>query len=92
MHTGGLHVLAYDPVITKTPPELGEATIVHDVGAALAQADAAVVCTEWPQFREANWPLAIGKMRRALIIDANRFLEKPLQGVAGVEHISVGRA
>jgi UDPglucose 6-dehydrogenase len=62
------------------------------VETAVTHADATVVCTEWPQFREANWSQAVGKMRRALVIDANRFLEKPLQGVAGVEHISVGRA
>jgi UDPglucose 6-dehydrogenase len=66
--------------------------LLHDVETALTQADAAVVCTEWPQFREMNWAQAVGKMRRALLIDANRFLEKPLQGIAGVEHISVGRA
>jgi hypothetical protein len=50
-----------------------------------------VVCTEWPQFRDADWTRAIAQMRRALVIDANQFLEKPLQAVAGVEHISVGR-
>jgi UDPglucose 6-dehydrogenase len=88
----GAHVRAFDPMITRTAPELGETSIVHSVIDALEQSDAAVICTEWPQFREVNWSTAISKMRRALVIDANRFLEKPLQGVAGVEHISVGRA
>jgi UDPglucose 6-dehydrogenase len=83
-------VQAFDPVITRSSAELGDTTLVHNVESALDQADAAVVCTEWPQFREVNWTQAITKMRRALVIDANRFL--PLQGVAGVEHISVGRA
>jgi len=92
LHSGGAHVQAFDPVITKSPPELEGVKLVHGIEAALDQADAAVVCTEWPQFRETNWAQAISKMRRALIIDPNRFLEKPLQGVAGVEHISVGRA
>ena len=92
LQAAGAHVLAFDPVIKKTSVELGEAKLVHDIANALDQADAAVVCTEWPQFREVNWGSAVAKMRRALIIDANRFLEKPLQAVAGVEHISVGRA
>ncbi len=83
---------AFDPVITKTTPELSGVKLVHDVEAALTQADAVVICTEWPLFREVDWTKAISKMRRALIIDANRFLEKPLQGVAGAEHISVGRS
>jgi UDPglucose 6-dehydrogenase len=92
LQSAGAHVRAFDPVIRKAAPELADVKITHDLGAALSHADAAVVCTEWPQFREAKWAEAIAEMRRALIIDANRFLEKPLQGVASVEHISVGRA
>jgi UDPglucose 6-dehydrogenase len=92
LQSAGAHVKAFDPLIPKAPPELAGVAIVHDVGAALDGADAAVVCTEWPQFREADWPQAMAGIRRALIIDPNRFLEKQLQAVAGVEHISVGRA
>ncbi|HTD64959.1 MAG TPA: nucleotide sugar dehydrogenase [Candidatus Limnocylindria bacterium] len=92
LKTAGAHVQAFDPVITKISPELDGIELVRGLDAALAQADAAVVCTEWPPFRDANWTQLIAAMRRALVVDANRFLEKPLQGVAGVEHISVGRA
>jgi UDPglucose 6-dehydrogenase len=92
VHAAGAHVKALDPLVPRTRPELSEVTVVHDLETALADADAAVLCTEWPQFRDADWPRATAKMRRTLIIDANRFLEKALQGVAGVEHISVGRA
>jgi UDPglucose 6-dehydrogenase len=92
LQAAGAHVQAFDPVIRRSTPELTGVALLHDLENALAQADAAVICTEWPQFREVNWEQAIGKMRRALLIDANRFLEKPLQGIAGVEHISVGRA
>ena|SRR5436190_10150986 len=92
LRAAGAEVQAFDPVIRKAAPELGAVKLVHDVETALTQADAAVICTEWPQFREVDWTRAVAKMRRALIIDANRFLEKPLQGVAGAEHISVGRA
>ena len=88
----GARVQAFDPAIKAPAPELTGVTLTAGIDAALAQADAAVVCTEWPQFRDANWAQILKPMRRALLIDANRFLEKPLQGVAGVEHISVGRA
>ena len=91
LQAAGAHVVAFDPVIQKTSPELGEAQLVHGLAEAMEHADAAVICTEWPQFREADWKAMTATMRRALIIDANRFLEKPLQDVAGVEHISVGR-
>ena len=92
LQSAGARVQAFDPVINRVPPELGGVNLVHDVESALTQADAVVICTEWPQFREVDWTKALAKMRRALVIDANRFLEKPLQGVAGAEHISVGRA
>ena len=88
----GTHVQAFDPAIKATAPELAGVNLSADIGAALTGADGAVVCTEWPQFRDANWAQITPSMRRALLIDANRFLEKPLQGVAGVELISVGRA
>ena len=91
LQSSGAHVRAFDPVITKSPPELGEVKLVHGMEQAVEQADAAVICTEWPRFREVNWQPLVASMRRALIIDPNRFLEKPLQEVAGVEHISVGR-
>jgi UDPglucose 6-dehydrogenase len=87
----GARVVAFDPAVKKSSPELEGVTLASVVEAALAQADAAVICTEWPLFREINWSQAVAQMRRALIVDANRFLEKPLQGLAGVEHISVGR-
>ena len=86
----GARVLAFDPAIEKTSPELDGVTLAASAEAALAQADAAVVCTEWPLFRELNWPQAAAQMRRALVVDANRFLERPLQDTR-VEHISVGR-
>jgi len=88
----GARVQAFDPAIKSAAPELAGITLADRIESALAQADAAVVCTEWPAFRDANWPQVIKLMQRALLIDANRFLEKPLHGVSGVEHISVGQA
>ena len=36
--------------------------------------------------------LLIHAMRQPVVVDANRFLEKELKAIPGVEHISVGRA
>jgi UDPglucose 6-dehydrogenase len=55
-------------------------------------ADAAVVCTEWPEFRQGNWAELVRGMKQKVVVDANRFLEMELKEVAGVEHLSVGRA
>lgn len=87
----GCAVRAYDPVVKTLPPELAAVTLASSASEALRGADAAAVCTEWPEIRQANWPEAIGAMRGRVVVDANRFLEKELKGIAGVEHLSVGR-
>jgi len=87
----GCAVRAFDPVVKQLPVELSGVTLTGSVAEALRGADAAAVCTEWPEFRQANWPEAVTAMRGRIIVDANRFLEKELKGIAGVEHLSVGR-
>jgi UDPglucose 6-dehydrogenase len=85
-------VFAFDPAIKNLPAELSQIHLALEISIALENVDAAVVCTEWPQFRQADWPKIILQMRRKIFVDANRFLEKELKGISGVEHFSVGRA
>jgi UDPglucose 6-dehydrogenase len=87
----GARVQTFDPAVKQLPSELSGVTLGGDLQTSVSSADAAVVCTEWPQFRDANWTQLAAEMRGKVIIDANRFLEKPLHGIPGVEHISVGR-
>lgn len=88
----GATVVAHDPVVKSLPEELRAVTLAPDLAAAVSGADAAAVCTEWPQFRRADWVKLVPQMRQAVFVDANRFLEKELKLVTGVEHLSVGRA
>ena len=91
--TAGARVRAFDPVVKTLPEELGGAALSTSLAAALERADAAVVCTEWPLFREAAWPALAGTMHQpAVVVDANRFLEAALKSIPAVEHLSVGRA
>jgi UDPglucose 6-dehydrogenase len=87
----GARVQAFDPAVKESRAEINGVELETDANSALSGSDAAVICTEWPQFRDANWTELVSLMRGKVIVDANRFLEKPLQGIAGVEHISVGR-
>ena len=87
----GARVQAFDPAVQTASTELGGIVLAKSVAESLNGADAAVVCTEWPEFRQAEWVAATSAMRRRIIVDANRFLEKQLAPVAGVEFISVGR-
>jgi UDPglucose 6-dehydrogenase len=66
--------------------------LAPDAPAALTGAEAVVVGTEWPQFRQVDFAAAVAAMPSRVFVDANRFLEKELKNVPGVEHLSVGRA
>jgi UDPglucose 6-dehydrogenase len=88
----GAKVSAFDPAVKSLPPELKRVSLTADAASALKGADAAVICTEWPQFRQADWPKTVQQMRHQIFVDANRFLEKELKSLPAVEHLSVGRA
>ncbi len=89
--TAGAAVRAFDPAIQQLPAELSAVSLAPNAGDALSGADAAVVCTGWPQFRTLDWPAILPGMRGRVVVDANRFLEKELKDLPGVEHLSVGR-
>jgi UDPglucose 6-dehydrogenase len=88
----GANVNAFDPAIKNLPGELSKIQLAPEITVALSDADAVVICTEWPQFRQADWLKIVLQMRRKIFVDANRFLEKELKNIAGVEHLSVGHA
>ena len=87
----GVRVNAFDPAVKQLPPELATITLAKSLPDATRGVDAAVVCTEWPEFRQAVWGELTGAMKLPVVVDANRFLEKELKGIDGVEHLSVGR-
>jgi UDPglucose 6-dehydrogenase len=88
----GATVTAFDPAVKGLPAELSAVSLATDLSGALTGADAAAVCTEWPQFRLADWPALVPQMRQPVFVDANRFLDQELKNIPGVEHLSVGRA
>ena len=88
----GAKITAFDPAVKSLPEELKQISLTEDIARTLHNADAAVICTEWPQFRQADWASIIAQMRRRLIIDPNRFLENELKNIPTVAHLSVGRA
>jgi UDPglucose 6-dehydrogenase len=87
----GADVHAFDPVVKQLPAELAGVRLASQITGVLNGADAAVICTEWPQFRQADWAKMVPTMRGRIFVDANHFLEKELKNIADVEHLSVGR-
>ena len=70
---GGAELRAHDPVAgangRKVLPDL---EVVPTVEEALRGADAAVIATEWPIYRDLDWASLRETMRHALIIDGRR--------------------
>jgi len=91
LHTAGATVRAYDPAVRVLPDALSHIQLQPDLAQAVNQADALVICTEWPQFQQADWPSLLASMPRPLIIDANGFLDIPLRDIPEIEHLLVGR-
>jgi UDPglucose 6-dehydrogenase len=88
----GAVVSAFDPAVKTLPPEFKAVSLGNAVAGVLKGVDAVAICTEWPQFRQADWPNIVAQMRGKIFVDANRFLENELKSIPGIRHFSVGRS
>ena len=88
LQAAGAGVRVWDPaaradvVLAELPATFHPKTLLD----AVAGADAAVVATEWPEIKAADWPALLPLMRRPLLLDANRFLPD----LPGAELCAVG--
>jgi UDPglucose 6-dehydrogenase len=87
----GAEVSAWDPV-ANGHPDLNGVRIADSVLAALDEADAAVLVTEWPELREIDWKAAGERMRNRLLVDGRNMLDPEALRAAGFEYEGVGRA
>jgi UDPglucose 6-dehydrogenase len=88
----GAEVVAYDPVAIERASEM--LTSVEMAGSAMAAlegADAAVLVTEWGEFRELDWTAAAATMTRALVVDGRNYLDPEALTAAGFEYEGIGR-
>jgi UDPglucose 6-dehydrogenase len=88
----GADVVAYDPVAAKRAGEMLTSVEMTDSAmAALDGADAAVLVTEWREFRELDWAAVAATMTRPLIVDGRNFLDPAALSAAGFEYEGIGR-
>ena len=84
-------VQAYDPAISALPA--GEPDAIELVGspvAALQRADALVVCTPWPEFRQVPADTAAGSMTHPVVVDPGGHLRETLGHADAVRYVCVG--
>jgi UDPglucose 6-dehydrogenase len=85
----GAAVRAYDPMVHRVVGFAGALPVCERVEDALADADAALIATAWPEFRTLDWGRLAGAMRRPLLFDGRDVLA----GVtlpAGVTRLRIG--
>jgi UDPglucose 6-dehydrogenase len=87
----GAYVQAHDPAVKTLPSELRDKIeLCASASDALRSADALVVATEWPDYREIDADSIISSMKNGIVLDAGRFLAGTL-GVDGrIHYVTVG--
>ena len=88
----GAQVVGYDPVaMTNMQKLLPALNCAASAVAALRDADACVLVTEWKEFLELDWAAARGLMARPIVIDGRNALDgEALEGL-GFTYEGVGR-
>jgi len=89
----GAGVRVYDPVAAgKADGMLGGARICPTALDALDGADAVVLVTEWPEFRELDWAGEVkARLRQPLVVDGRNFLDREALAAAGYTYEGIGR-
>jgi UDPglucose 6-dehydrogenase len=88
----GARVQAYDPAVKNLTAELESVIHLQPTAlAALTEAAALVVATEWPEYQAVSGEaIAAAMQTNPIVIDANRFLSKTLSGRSDVRYAAVG--
>ena len=89
----GANVRAYDPVAgEKARDMLAGALIAESALDAIDGADAVVLVTEWPEFRDLDWTGDVKRrMRVPLVVDGRNFLDREQLVEAGFTYEGIGR-
>lgn len=91
----GAQIKAYDPVamteIRLHYPDESKLTLCASKDECLLQADALVICTEWPEFGTASLERIKTALSRAVVFDGRNILNKDHAEALGFEYFGIGR-
>jgi len=92
LQADGAQVRAYDPVAEVEARRLLRGVEFADSAlGALDGADACVLVTEWPEFRELDWDAVAERMAGRTVIDGRNFLDPETVAAAGFAYEGIGR-
>ena len=87
----GVQIQAYDPeAAERAKKELPEIAYCKDAYEAASGADAVLLLTEWPEFRELDFARVAKTMERPLIIDGRNALAPDQLAAHGFEYVGIG--
>lgn len=89
----GAQVMGYDPQLPGIDPAVlldARVTAADDPYRAAKAADAIVVLTEWPQFRDLDWHAVARDAPRAVVLDCRNLLEPGAVRDAGLTYLGNG--
>ncbi|HEV7847390.1 MAG TPA: UDP binding domain-containing protein, partial [Thermoleophilaceae bacterium] len=89
----GASIAGYDPVAEEEARKLISGIDFESSALeAVDGADAAVLVTEWPEFRELDWTGEVkSRMRVPLVVDGRNFLDREQLVAAGFTYEGIGR-
>jgi UDPglucose 6-dehydrogenase len=88
----GARVRAYDPVAEDEARKLIQGVAFASSAAeAVAGADAVVLVTEWPEFRDLDLAAVAASMRGRLLVDGRNFIDPDAAQAAGLLYEAIGR-
>jgi UDPglucose 6-dehydrogenase len=89
----GATVVAHDPrAAGRAARELPALLIAESPAAAADRADALIIATEWPEYRELDLAPLGRAMRRRVLFDGRRLLDPAVARAAGFRYEAVGTA
>jgi len=88
----GAHVRAYDQeAMDKTSEILPQVRYSREPQEVAQDADALLILTEWPEFRQLDWARIYSMMGRPLVLDGRNLLNPAAMMDLGFEYFSFGR-
>jgi UDPglucose 6-dehydrogenase len=90
----GIKIRAYDPEAMAQAAAALEGRIETSANGydALEQADALVILTDWQEFRNPDFELIAGKLKKPVVFDGRNLYDPAYVRQHGIEYHSVGRA
>ena len=87
---GGAKIKAYDPKVTSAIKGMAGVKIYSDAYSAIAGADAILLATDWPEFKDLDYKKIKKLAGRAVIVDCKNFLSPESVKDNGLAYYGIG--